>query len=164
MAKIGVYIPDERMKDIERWRERLNFSRVFMEAFDRAIIAETTLGKIKGKDMKALIERLKKETGATIEHAWKQGATIGRQWALKHSRYGHLRQIGKGELNFDSPESNAMNFLYCYYEGYYCRTPEDEYEEHDLERYGDTETYRRGFNQGFVEAVRQVWEEIKTKL
>lgn len=164
MAKIGVYIPDDRMSDIERWRDRLNFSRVFMEAFDRVIIAETTLGKIKGKDMKELIERLKKETGATIEHAWKQGATIGRQWALKCARLNHLRQIGEGELDFDSPREDAMNFLYCYYPADYCRTPDDEHEKMEYERYGDIEAYNRGFNQGFVEAAGEVWEEIKTKL
>ena len=75
MVKIGIYIPDERMKDIDRWRKKLNFSRIFMEAFDRAIIAETTLGKIR-----------------------------------------------------------------------------------------KTETHRCGFNQGFVDAVKQIWDEVKTAM
>jgi hypothetical protein len=164
MAKIGIYVPDERMKDIERWRENINFSRIFMEAFDRAIVAESNLINIKGKEMKALIERLKKETNGTLEHAWKLGAKEGRQWALKHANYGHLRQIGEGEMKFDKPDSYAMRLLYCCYESEYMRTPEDEQAEMELERFGDAETYRRGFNQGFVDSVKQIWEEIKTAI
>ncbi len=164
MAKIGIYIPDERMKDIEHWREKINFSRVFMEAFDRAIVSESALTNIKGKDMKALIERLKKETNGTKEHAWKLGVKIGREWALKCANYGHLRQIGEGEMKFDMPDSNAMRLLYCCYEADYCRTPEDEQAEIELERFGDAETYRRGFNDGFVDAVKHIWDEIKTAI
>jgi hypothetical protein len=152
------------MKDIERWRNRINFSRVFMEAFDRAIISESALTNIKAKDMKTLIERLKKETNGTIEHAWKLGAKVGREWAIKHANYGHLRQIGEGEMKFDKPDSNAMGLLYCCYESDYCRTPEDEQAEIELERFGDLETYRRGFNQGFVDAVKQIWEDIKSAI
>jgi len=165
MAKIGIYVPDERMKDIERWRKTLNFSRIFMEAFDRAIVSESVLTKIKGKDMKALVQRLKKETSGTIENAWKVGAKEGRQWALKYARFGHLRQICEDELQFDTPDSNAMNFLYCYYENVgYVRTPDDEHDDLEYERYGDAETYWRGFNQGFVESVKQIWEEIKESI
>jgi hypothetical protein len=164
MAKIGVYVPDERMKDIERWRDKINFSRVFMEAFDRAIVAETTLTSVKGKDMKALIARLKKETNGTFEHAWKLGAKEGREWALNHANYGHLRQIGEGEMSFDKPDSNVMGLLYGRYEAHYFRTEEDQQAEMELERFGDAETYRRGFNRGFVDAVKQVWDEIKTAI
>jgi len=37
MPKIGVYIPKDRMQDIEKWRKKLNFSAIFMEAFDAKI-------------------------------------------------------------------------------------------------------------------------------
>lgn len=162
MAKIGVYVPDERMKHIERWRDKINFSRMFMEAFDRAIVSESAITSIKGKEMKALIERLKKETDGTLEHTWKLGAKEARNWAVNHARYSHLRQIGEGELAFNKPESNVMSFLYTYYPAHYFRTPEDEQGDLEMELYSDAETSRRGFNQGFVDVVKQIWEEVKS--
>lgn len=46
MPKIGIYIPDDGMDQIEAWRDRINFSQLFMEAFDQAtgnLITKTKL-------------------------------------------------------------------------------------------------------------------------
>lgn len=162
MAKIGVYIPDDRMPDIERWRDRLNFSQLFIEAFDRATIAAATLTSVKGKEMKGVIERLKKQVDGDSERAWKNGAKEGRNWAIKHAYFSHLRNIAEGRLTFDNPDSDVMDFLYHHYENWgYVRTPDDEYGEYETDKYGDLETVRRGFNRGFVDAVKQVWDDVK---
>lgn len=162
MAKIGIYVPDDRMEDIERWRERLNFSQIFMEAFDRATVAAAVLPKVKGKEMKGVIERLKKQAERDTERAWKRGAKDGREWAVKFAYYSHFRSIAEGRLTFDKPDSDVMDFLHHHYEHCgYVKTPDDEYGEYEADKYGDSETSRRGFNQGFVDAVKQVWEDIR---
>jgi hypothetical protein len=162
MAKIGVYIPDDRMKDIERWRNKINFSRIFMAAFERAIITNAAITKIRGKEMKAVIERLKREADGTFESGWKAGVTAGREWATKHSHVSHLRQIGDDELKFDRPNSDVWAFLYSHYEPQgYVKTYDDLESEHQSDRYGDSETHRRGFNQGFVDAVKHIWNDVK---
>ena len=162
MAKIGVYVPDDRMKDIERWREKMNFSQLFIEAFDRAVTAQADISKVKGKEMKAVVERLKRQADKTFEGGWKEGVSEGRKWAMKHAHVSHLRQIGEGELTFDKADSDVMDFLRWHYEGKgYRQTPEDEQAEMELDRFNDSETYRRGFNRGFAEAAKHVWGEIK---
>lgn len=160
MAKIGVYIPDDRMKDINRWRDKMNFSQLFLEAFDRAVATNAAISKVKEKEMKEVIERLKREAGAAFEAGWKQGASQGREWAIKHAHFSDLRKIGEGELKFDGPEDEANRFLRIAYEfAGYIKTPQDEWEERDLS--SDHATHNRGFNQGFTEAAKQVWENIK---
>lgn len=161
MAKIGVYVPDERMADIERWRKRLNFSRLFMDAFDRAIAAESSLANIKGKEMKELVARLKKQAEGDTEQAWKRGAKEGREWAVKHAYFSHLRNIAEENLTFDA-DQDVVGFLRHHYEHCgYVKTPDDEYDEIYNDRFFDIETHRLGFNRGFVDAVKKVWEDIE---
>ena len=37
MPKLAIYVPKKEMKEIERWRKRINFSQVFMRALRREI-------------------------------------------------------------------------------------------------------------------------------
>ena len=161
MPKVGVYVPDERMKDIERWRDKMNFSQLFMEAFDRAVAAQSQLSKVKGKEMKGVVERLKREAEGTFERGWKAGLSCGSEWARKHARISHLREIAEGELTFGPRPSDVMSFLRYYYEWHYMETPEDELEEEQLDRSQDSDTYRQGFNRGFTDGAKHLWDEIK---
>ena len=76
-----------------------------------ATVAQAQLDKSKGAEMKAVIERSKRESEAAIEHNWKEGAKVGREWAVHQARLSHLRKIGEDQLRFGNPESNAMAFL-----------------------------------------------------
>jgi hypothetical protein len=161
--KLSIYVPDERADDIERWREKMNFSRVFIEAFDRAVVSEAVISNVKGKEMKTVVERLKKEADGTFEYAWKEGAKLGREWALRHAHLSDLRNIAEGVLTFNDRKDDVRLLLWGDYQYCgYCRTPEDDHGDSQMAQYGtDMETHRRGYNQGFVDAVKQVWEDIK---
>ena len=37
MPKLAIYVPKQEMKKIDRWRKKINFSRVFMQALSREI-------------------------------------------------------------------------------------------------------------------------------
>lgn len=163
MARITVYIPDERMPDIEKWREKTNFSQIFIEAFDRAIQSQKP--KLKESEMKATVQRLKRASGQTFESGWKEGVKLGTAWAIKHSHLSHLQRIGEGILAFEKDGDDVVRFLNFYYEHEgYCRTPDDEREDMEYERWGgDAETYARGRNAGFVEAAKNVWEDIRSE-
>lgn len=162
MAKIGVYVPNDRMKDIEQWRKALNFSQLFMEAFDRAVAAQADLTKVKDREMKSLVERLKRDADKTFELGWKAGAKLGRSWALNDARLSHLRNIAEGKEDFNGDSSDARNFLYFHYESKgYSRSPDEEHADFERDMYDDSQVYREGFNRGFIEAVKHVWEDIK---
>ncbi|MBC7853196.1 MAG: hypothetical protein IAF94_07150 [Pirellulaceae bacterium] len=162
--KLSIYVPDERADDIERWRERLNFSKVFIEAFDQALAADAAISNVKGKEMKAVVERLTKEADGTFEYSWKVGAKLGRVWATRHAHLSDLRNIAEGVVTFNDRKDDVRLVLWGDYQhcGYY-QTPEEDYEDAQMAQSGtDIETYRRGYNQGFVDAVKQVWDDIKT--
>jgi len=42
MGKLGIYIPDKRMAEVNKWRDKFTFSRLFMDAFDAAVQREAT--------------------------------------------------------------------------------------------------------------------------
>jgi hypothetical protein len=161
MPKIGVYIPDDRMVDIEEWREKINFSQLFMEAFDRTILAQAQLPKLKEKEMKTVVERLQRAAASSHEHGWKAGVHTGRVWAIKYSNLSHLREIGRGELAFAGERDDVKGFLRTYYESVYRPSEEEERDDFDTERFHDGGLYRQGFNRGFVESAKSVWDGIK---
>jgi hypothetical protein len=37
---IGIYLPEKKMKQVDKYRETINFSQLFWEAFDRAVILQ----------------------------------------------------------------------------------------------------------------------------
>jgi len=37
MAKIGIYIPDAKMPEVQQWAKVLNFSVIFRDAFDEVV-------------------------------------------------------------------------------------------------------------------------------
>ena len=41
MPKLAIYVPKKDMKQIEKWRKKINFSRVFMSALNREIRERT---------------------------------------------------------------------------------------------------------------------------
>lgn len=164
--KLSIYVPDDRAEDIERWRERLNFSQMFVEAFDRAVAAEAAISKVKDKEMKSVVERLKREADGAFELAWKEGAKEGRNWAIKYARLPDLRNLAEsGQSYLNSVElEEVRQFLWNAYRdnGYDGSFEEDKVEDRFLEQDGtDPVTYHRGFNQGFIEAVKHVWDEVK---
>jgi predicted nucleic acid-binding protein len=163
LLKLSIYVPDERADDIERWRESLNFSKLFVEAFDRAVAREVVAGKLSEKDTKMVIERLRKEAGGTFEYAWKEGAKLGRVWAIRHAHLSDLRNVAEGVFTYAGRTADVRLLLWGdYVHCGYAKTPEDEYEDVRMAQEGtDVELYRRGHNQGFVEAVKEIWEEIK---
>jgi len=112
--------------------------------------------------MKSVVLRLKKESNKTFERGWKDGVALGNVWAAKHSHISHLRRIGEGVLSFDKPDDDVVEWLDWLYRGQgYQKTPEDESNELALEQHHDAETYRRGRNAGFLDASKNIWEQIR---
>lgn len=54
MAKIGIYIPDDKMPEINRWRRELNLSEIFREAFDAAVQQKQRTLKAQGQPVRAI--------------------------------------------------------------------------------------------------------------
>ncbi len=46
MAKIGIYVPDAKMSKLDKWRNELNFSRIFMAAFEREVKVREASNKL----------------------------------------------------------------------------------------------------------------------
>ena len=46
MPKLAIYIPKEEMRRLEKWRKRINFSRIFMQALEQEIREQTRMADV----------------------------------------------------------------------------------------------------------------------
>jgi hypothetical protein len=56
MPKLAIYVPKKDMRQIERWRKKINFSRVFMRALMAEIHERERAGKSSKKGEKQMAE------------------------------------------------------------------------------------------------------------
>lgn len=161
MAKIGIYIPDDKAaEEIEKWRDRINFSQIFREAFDREVRFQTMLDQ-GDQDMRDVIERLKKEKQEDQQIGEQQGLEDGAEFAkdtlsLKDIRY-YAEEIEE-QRNFDPDEAAQDLAKKLVSEGWV-----DDYSYFDRENV-DRETFIRGYFDGFVKGVSEVWEKVKDQI
>lgn len=154
MAKLGVYIPDAKMPEVEEWREKVNFSQLFMEAFERAVLLEKTLEKLERKEMQDVIKRLKAEQEEDFRTGETKGREDGQQWAKNDAALADLRRIC--EADEDTPESMEDMLI----TGDWC---DNDY--FDTQSKGcDRDCFMRGYFRGFVEGATSIWEQVKSHL
>ena len=56
MPKLAIYVPKKDMRQIEKWRKKINFSRVFMRALLAEIRERERAGKPSKKGEKQMVE------------------------------------------------------------------------------------------------------------
>lgn len=158
MARLSIYVPDDRMPDIEKWREELSFSQIFLEAFDRAA-AVNAKTKLRKNEMKAVVERLKRHTGAWFEVGHSHGVSHGTHWAKEDACLTDLRAIGEGRRSFDS--RSVGDFLETDYPFEHQPGWDRDFFSECFSGQGDMDAMVDGFDAGFVDGVKAVWEQIK---
>jgi hypothetical protein len=79
MPRLTISVPDELHRSLERFRDRLNISRVCQEALAREIAKLEQLPR-GALELEKLVERLRDEKAATDRQWFAQGATDGIDW------------------------------------------------------------------------------------
>ncbi|MBW3597692.1 MAG: hypothetical protein KY475_10490 [Planctomycetes bacterium] len=158
MAKIGIYIPDDMVDEIEKWRAKMNFSRIFVEAFERAVLESADEDRVTKKELRVAVQRMKKAMGRDAEQGRKDGVELGRHWALELAPRDKLRAVASGRSQPDDLE----RFVGADYD----RAPpgdmaylNDRFPHHG-HNVQDWEAYNSGRNEGFVEGATQVWNRL----
>jgi predicted CopG family antitoxin len=79
MARLTISIPDELHRSLERFRERLNISKVCQEALAKEIAKLEQLPR-GALELEEMVERLRDEKAAADKHWFAQGVTDGISW------------------------------------------------------------------------------------
>jgi len=148
MAKIGIYIPDNKVEEIEEWKSRLNLSEVFRAAFDRSVAKQKAL-EFKGDEMEKLIVRLKQNRNESHQ-AGKEGSfEMGVEWAKEIATLANFRRLCETDEEIEPEDLIAIT-------------------EVDVEQWigenDDRPAYLAGWRDGFLDGVRSVWAKVKNKI
>lgn len=146
MPRLNITVPDDLYEALEKWRDRLNISKICQEAIAREVAKLEDLPR-QAVELEALVERLRQEKAHVEKFYFAQGVTDGIAWA-RGASYVELQRCGEsGRLEQPARDDRAKAL------------------EHALRRYRqdpafDEQTYLEGWRAG----VREVWRRVKDKV
>jgi hypothetical protein len=156
MAKISIYIPDAKAEEVETWKDRVNLSEVFRDAFDRAV-EKAKLSTMKEGEMENVIRRLKEQEDADFQAGKKKAFGVGVTWAKGEASLRVLRILFEPEEDAEGPDDDAFFELIG---SDYRADAEGEAErgEHDLD------SYLAGWREGFEAGADSIWQQVRSKI
>lgn len=91
VKKIGIYLPENRLQDVQKYREKMNFSALFWSAFDEEKHRIDSMPK--DKAMSKIVERLKESKAKSGTEQAKAGRADGIEWATDFAEYSELMRL-----------------------------------------------------------------------
>ncbi len=158
MPKIGLYIPPDRMEDIERFRKRVSFSQLFLAAFDAEIVRQAAVSDVGDEELAGCVGRLRLEVDRSFEAGRTRGRQVGFQWAKDDCKLGHLREV----VEWTRPSPDEVLRLLT--EDYGMKTNELVPDLQQSSLGLDEQFAMEGFAMGFVEGAKQLWGHIKARV
>lgn len=146
MARLNITVPSELYNRIEKWRDRLNLSRICQEAIAREIAKlEDIPGEV--RELQEVLARLEREKAAMERRWFRQGVQDGLNWG-KGADYAALKRWGTAPI---SPETirEAVAGVAKDSAGKYTEDPS-----WDAIPYGE----------GWLTGVAQLWARVKDRL
>lgn len=145
MARLNITVPDELYQRVERWRDRLNLSRICQDAIARELDKlEQIPDEVRG--MHEALNRLGQEKAKADRSCFRKGVHDGLEWA-RGAEYSLLKRWG--ELNDDGAIEEALR-------GPAAQSAKT----HQNLDSGDTRPYADGWLAG----VQQFWQRAKKSL
>ena len=93
MARLNITVPDELYERIEKYRDRLNISRICQDAIGREL-AKLELVPEDVRQMRAALSRLGEQKAMIERSGFRKGVYDGLEWA-RQADYSALKQWGE---------------------------------------------------------------------
>ena len=155
--KITISVPDDLHEKMERWKHSYNFSGIFQKSISELIRKKEDFQKRLKEDpkMEEIVERLKKEREDSKYEWFDTGKTTGLEW----SKFAHYDEI---QIVVNTPDERIPMEKLVEYDD----ANEEWFEEQVFEMYpiADMTDAAMNFEAGFIEAVREFWAEVESKL
>jgi len=159
--KVTISVPDDLRKKMREWEDAFNWSGIFQDAVRKAIEKkESRQKKMREEDpkMEQVIERLREEMAVSEDSWFELGKDEGIDFA-KNSHYDEIQIV----VSYKGSEIPRRE-LSAYNDGnddYFSERYETLGYEHGLVM-DSAADYR--FQEGWLEGVREFWNEIEDKI
>ena len=145
MARLNITIPDDLYAALERWRDRLNISKICQDAIAKEVAKLEDLPR-QAAELEALVERLREEKDRAERRYFAQGMTDGIAQARGMS-YRELRRWAVPDSGGGAAGGDSGVLLTA------------------LRRYGDEPTFdEHAYIEGWKVGVGEVWQRVKDKV
>ncbi len=161
VKRTTISIPDDLHAKMEKWKESINFSKEFQIHISKVIDKKEHYNKQLREEpkMTEIIDRLREEMALS----GKENYDFGKEEGLSFAKIAHSDDI-QFVLGWDGtePPDNHHDIEYWFGEvldehSYYA-TSEEEYNLHWLNKSGQK------FLEGWIQGVKDFWEEVKDAL
>ncbi len=146
MPRLNISVPQELYERIEKWRDRLNLSRVCQEAIARELAKLENL-PVELRQIERVLARLGREKAAVERRWFRRGVHEGLDWA-KGADYAALKRWGSEAI---TPEviQEAVGGPATESAGRYAEDPGWD---------------PRPYQEGWLTGVAQFWARVKDKV
>jgi hypothetical protein len=157
MPKLAIYVPKQDMREIERWRKKLNFSQIFMTALRREIQERSRTMEVSGGQLSRAAEfyrkSLEEDSGCLLDAGYQLGVSsvLGCRLTVPSIRSVLMLDAGMPLSAADVEvvcralgDADALNRLA---------------QEHGVQSATDP-TWRELICRGFAKGVADTWEKV----
>ena len=173
---ITVRIPDDLAQRLEPLKSNINISEICRSALEsKAQTHERIQEALSEEDvMKGLVKRLRIQRAEANDLSYHNGQVDGQHWAIREATYQKLQRWGQNTTlyrdasepwEFDMPDSYDWNGDPLVVDMFPTGTAEKLLDACRRNMEKDSQVFElRAYQIGFVEAVREVWSQVKEEL
>lgn len=168
MGRLVLYVPENRQAQVDEWREKLNYSRLFFESFDRAVALQKEIEKMGKTGIDPVVKRLKEDSLRAEAEAKAEGVKAGTTWAREYASKRDLNKLAGTYANFQPQSAEDLNF-----EGLWLILTEDYDQFIEHQNYGESrsgsptgwdEDEQYAWAVGFLDGAEETWNQVSDKL
>lgn len=153
MARMNIDIPDDVKERIDAIGDRVDWSDVAREAFERQIVASSFPEEPSMEDVIARLRASKKEWEADHKA---EGQADGRDWAMKNAEYPDLKVLA--EFEYEDEED-----LYQQIDDH-LRNKTTGWDDRSFWESCENNPPSDDYVVGFLEGVTEVWNKVRSRL
>ncbi len=146
MARLNITVPEELYARMEKWRDRLNLSRICQEAISRELNKIEEIPE-EVRNMHEALSRLGQQKAKADRSSFRKGVYDGLEWA-RQAEYAFLKRWGEQAITDESLEEALR--------GPAARTA--------AANRNDATWEIKPYGEGWIAGVRQFWERVKHRL
>jgi hypothetical protein len=161
MPKLAIYIPKTEMREIDKWRKKINFSRVFMQALQQEIQRRSRSLEVGQDKLEAAASHYRRELSADATPLSEFGYQLGSSHVLDcRLQTGEIRRLlraAEGDLSGEdiAVADKAISADMAKAESF---AREHEFTEETCP------DWRRIVLSGYVQGVADAWREVCRKM
>lgn len=156
--RLVLYVPDNRQAQVDEWRDELNYSKLFFEAFDRAVAIKQEIRSMNPTVLQGVVERLKEQASEAKAFAYDIGVKIGAIWAQDSATKHHLRAVAgeHPELAIGTDYAGLYSFLEQLYED--VVDPDSKIFPRNIQLWDENEL--EALRNGFIDGATEIWDAV----